>query len=104
VLIDDGIMKEMGPTNPNTISDGLDKTIAFVESRMEASIPWMEPVDLSVSEFLAYNFQTQMSDHTGGTHVATADGSIFFITNSIDKETLAGLLTGSGGESVDFYW
>jgi prepilin-type N-terminal cleavage/methylation domain-containing protein/prepilin-type processing-associated H-X9-DG protein len=38
------------------------------------------------------------SDHTGGVNVAFADGSARFLSESIDQDTLNGLLTRSGGE------
>lgn len=104
VMSGSGVMNGARQTKPEEITDGLNKTILVVEGPPGKAVPWIEPNDLVMSEFFDFDWETEMSHHIGGTHIALADASIFFITNSIDKETLASMLTASGGEQVDFGW
>ncbi len=47
------------------------------------------------------NLVTPSSHHVGGIHVAMADGSVQFITESIDRELYWALGSNSGGETVE---
>lgn len=104
VIFDDGIMTGPSQTKPEQMTDGLDNTILIVEGPPGKSISWIEPNDLSFREFLEFEWGSKMSHHVGGTHVTMADGKTFFITSSIDKQTLRAMLTASGGEPVDLGW
>jgi prepilin-type N-terminal cleavage/methylation domain-containing protein/prepilin-type processing-associated H-X9-DG protein len=46
-------------------------------------------------------FETFRSDHPGGAHFALADGSVHFVFDSVDRETLEALATREGREPVD---
>lgn len=104
VIFDGGIMTGPSQTKPEQMTDGLDNTILIVEGPPGKSISWIEPNDLSLREFLEFEWGSKMSHHVGGTHVTMADGKTFFITSSIDKQTLRAMLTASGGEPVDLGW
>ncbi|QEG40465.1 DUF1559 family PulG-like putative transporter [Roseimaritima ulvae] len=104
VLSINGVMKGVDATTPEEVVDGLDSTIAFVEGQSSKAVAWIEPNDLSLSEFLDFDWETEMSHHIGGTHVAMCDGSIMFITDSITQEMLRSLFSASGGEPVDLGW
>jgi prepilin-type processing-associated H-X9-DG protein len=51
-----------------------------------------------ISRMCAYG-----SQHVGGANFALADGSVRFIGENIDMNTLRGLSTRSGGEALDEY-
>lgn len=104
VIFDSGIMAGPSQTKPEQITDGLDNTILIVEGPPGKSISWIEPNDLSFREFLTFDWESKTSHHVGGTHVAMADGKIFFITISIEKQKLLSMLTASGGEPVELGW
>lgn len=40
------------------------------------------------------------SFHTGGAHVLLCDGSVQFLSTSLDREIFAGLVTKAGGEVI----
>ena len=44
--------------------------------------------------------RTFRSDHPGGVNFCMVDGSVHFVRDSIDKDTLVGLVTRNGGEVV----
>jgi len=88
------------------IMDGTSNTIIVVEVT-GAAIPWMEPRDLTIDEITAGiddPFVTGIcSDHPGGAAVLFADGSVRFLSDSIDPQVLKGLLTRDGQEIVGEY-
>ncbi len=85
------------------ITDGTSNTIAVIEIG-GSGIHWMEPRDLTVEEVITHITDPGASPfkptHPFGVNVAMADGSVSFIPNSIDPNTLRALLTRSGGEIV----
>ena len=96
------------PTGPDTvfpgaegtkfaaITDGTVNTIMLVEARR--AIPWTKPEDISIDvkgplpEFGGYN--------VGGFSAAFGDGSVRFLSFSINKELLRALFTKAGGEVI----
>jgi prepilin-type processing-associated H-X9-DG protein len=77
------------------IRDGTSNTIMIVEVT-GSGIHWMEPRDLSVEEI-----QRGINDgsgkwissrHPGGANVAMCDGSVRFLSQTIDRETLRRLI------------
>lgn len=78
------------------ITDGTSNTIAVVENKR--GVPWTKPEDVP------YDVDEQVPKlggfHSGGFHAALCDGSVRFISESIDKEILRALITRSGGEPV----
>ncbi|EMI53018.1 protein containing DUF1559 [Rhodopirellula sallentina SM41] len=104
VIVGDGIMTGDVGTKAERVVDGMDNTIVVVEGPPEKATSWAEPLDLTADEFLAFDSETELSHHVGGTHAAMADGSIIFFTRSTDKKLLSAMLTASGGEPVDTGW
>jgi prepilin-type N-terminal cleavage/methylation domain-containing protein/prepilin-type processing-associated H-X9-DG protein len=58
-------------------------------------------VDWSRGLYIQYAAYTSRSYHTGGVNALFMDGSVKFITNSIDQTTWRALGTRNGGEVVD---
>ena len=85
------------------IMDGTSNTIMVVEVT-GAGIHWMEPRDLTIDEIMAGINDPSgsgiCSDHPGGAIVLLADGSVRFLSDSIDMELLKSLLTRDEGEIV----
>jgi len=85
------------------ISDGTSNTIMLVEAA-GSGINWMEPTDLDVQKLaLGINNpsgQGIRSYHPGGANVAMCDGSVRFISATINPQTLKALITKAGGEPV----
>jgi prepilin-type processing-associated H-X9-DG protein len=85
------------------VVDGLSNTIAVVEV-VGQEVHWASPEDLDYDSLvMALNTQQigQMgSRHPGGIQVAFADGSVRFLSNTIDSEVLRALLTPAGDEQV----
>jgi hypothetical protein len=85
------------PTAIRNITDGTSKTIAIVEAKR--SIPWTKPEDIKFDPDeplpeLGGFFE-------GGYNTAFFDGSVHFIPEDVDEETLRGLLSSRGGEILD---
>ena len=83
------------------ISDGTSNTLLVVEVP-GVSINWTDPTDVSKAELLRA-IRNAKTNHPGGFNVALADGSVRFISTSIDPRTLEALLTRDGGEQVQAY-
>ncbi len=85
------------------ITDGTSNTIMAIEVA-DSGIPWMEPRDMTVDEAVAYISNPSGTGrrhvHPGGVNVAMADGSVHFISSTIDPQTLRAMMTRDGGEVV----
>jgi hypothetical protein len=85
------------------IKDGTSSTLLVVEVH-NAGIHWMEPRDLHLGQMpLAINpprGQGISSEHPSGVQAAFADGRVQFLLNTTPPDTLRGLLTIDGGETV----
>lgn len=103
-------------TGPNTIggegegtvmreiTDGTSNTFMIVEIRGANAPAWTEPVDLTLEELKrGINSQGESglgSFHPGGMNAALCDGSVHFLSESIDPGTLENLATINDGNPV----
>ena len=89
-------------TKISDISDGLSNTILVVERMFP--ICWMDPTHEITFDDACRGINAGVfcpgSAHPGGCNMALADGSVRYISEPIEPETLKGLLTKAGGESV----
>jgi prepilin-type processing-associated H-X9-DG protein len=86
------------------VRDGLSNTIAVVEVS-GLGIQWGEPKDLTVEEFLnlvGSSGTQKAGNHPGGFNVAMADGSVRFISNTTDRETIRRMLLRDDGMAAPF--
>jgi prepilin-type processing-associated H-X9-DG protein len=64
---------------------------------------WMEPVDIDASK-MQYALNSGPTEpgsfHPGGLNVSMADGSVRFLSDTIDKQVLQALITIDGAEPV----
>jgi prepilin-type processing-associated H-X9-DG protein len=85
------------------ITDGTVNTILVVEV-VGTGIQWMEPKDLSIEELAARlndgSAKCISSRHPGGANVAMADGSVRFLSNATDAQTLRRLVLRNDGQAV----
>ena len=85
------------------ITDGTANTILAIEVG-GSGIPWMEPRDVTVEEAFTFFTNPEASQftqfHPGGANVLMADGSVRFISESIDPGMLRALLTRNDGQAV----
>jgi hypothetical protein len=78
------------------ITDGLSNTILVVEARRE--VPWTRPDDIPYD---ANGPLPRLGGlHPGGYDAAFADGSVKFLKDSINSNTLRALISGAGGEVI----
>jgi prepilin-type processing-associated H-X9-DG protein len=105
-------------TGPNTIfdgskacgirdiTDGTSNTILVVEVTGQG-VHWAEPVDLDARQLqIGINAGTGneiSSKHPGGANVAFADGSVQFIRQGINPQTLQNLINRHDGKAIDPY-
>ncbi len=99
VVVDDpkGIFSGANPSTLPSITDGMTNTLVCVEVDMSRAVGWMEPKDTDINQLM--NNLATPSTHSGGFHVAFADGAVQFISSSIGAN-LNALVTKSGGEIV----
>jgi hypothetical protein len=80
------------------ITDGTSNTILVVEAQSSAAVVWTKPDDLAV------DMQVPVKGLTGqpvqGFLAAFCDGSVRFIANSVEPETLRRLLQMNDGQPV----
>lgn len=82
------------------VLDGTSNTIGIVEVNGDAAVPWTKPVDYIVNEM---NPNAELGGiRSSGFFVGVMDGSVRFLDNDIDPETLYQLFTPSGGEIIDW--
>lgn len=78
------------------ITDGTSNTILFIESA--DTVPWAKPGDLPFDPKKPVKLNPA-SD--AGTNAALCDGSVRFLSRSIDEKLLKALITRNGNEVVD---
>jgi hypothetical protein len=80
------------------ISDGTSKTIMLVEADADRAVIWTKPDDF---KFDAANPAAGLGGiRPGGWLAGFADGSVQFIAQSVDNETVKSLFTRAGGEVI----
>jgi hypothetical protein len=91
------------PARFQDITDGTSNTLLSVEAA-GSGIHWMEPRDLDVEQLrLQINGPAGFgirSHHPGGVEAAMCDGSVHFLSNSLDPKMLERLITIADGEPV----
>ncbi|MBN9122758.1 MAG: DUF1559 domain-containing protein [Planctomycetes bacterium] len=100
-----GFMGYDRSTSVATIKDGTSETIALMETRFGLG-PWarrgastlrgFDPADVPL-----YGDQRPFGGHPGGMNAAMADGSVRFISSSIEPGKLAAAITIAGGEPAN---
>ena len=87
------------------IRDGTSNTIMFVESN--TPVTWLAPIDLRYDDLsLEVNSSEENqlgSPHPAGMLTTVCDGSVRYVPDSTNKESIKALLTRSGGEPVPPY-
>jgi prepilin-type processing-associated H-X9-DG protein len=85
------------------ITDGTSNTIMLVEVA-NSNTPWAEPKDLKFEDidFTINGAHRQGigSDHPIGANVAMCDGSVQFLSSTINPQLIKAMLTIDGGEQV----
>lgn len=90
------------PTEPrqfSEITDGTANTLMVIEVPQDRAVHWMSPQDADFMMVMSLRSSGKLA-HTGGTQVALADGSVRFLSDNIDPQTLLALFTVAGGETV----
>ncbi len=81
------------------IRDGSSNTVAVVEASDDKAVPWAKPVDFE------YDPDDPMAGlggvRPGGFIAAFCDGSVQFISDSMDEQVLKALFTRNGGEVIN---
>jgi hypothetical protein len=91
------------PVGMKDIPDGTSNTILVGEAS-EALIPWMKPDDVDVKLHPTIGDKLGLSSHhVGGIHVLLADGSVRFLSQNINIQTLEALFTRDGNETISGY-
>jgi hypothetical protein len=80
------------------VRDGTSNTVMIVEASDEAAVIWTKPDDFTPDT--ANPLQGLVGLRPGGFQAALADGSVRFLPDTIEADTLRALLTKSGGEPV----
>lgn len=83
------------------IEDGASQTVLFGSAAGEF-LPWGHPQNWRGSDHVPNEDPRGFgSGFYGGCHIAMADGSVIFVTESIDPELWQSLFTPNGGETID---
>jgi prepilin-type processing-associated H-X9-DG protein len=88
------------PVTFRDITDGASNTLMIVEAD-GAGIPWMKPDDVDITKHPTLGDRDGFSSsHTGGVQGLMCDGSVRFFSQNISLQTLKGLFTRNGGETL----
>jgi prepilin-type N-terminal cleavage/methylation domain-containing protein/prepilin-type processing-associated H-X9-DG protein len=102
--VGNGFMGYDRPTSLAMIKDGASNTIALMETRSGLG-PWARGGSSTLRGFdpgvSLHGDNPPFGGHTGGMHAAMADGSVRFLSSSIDPKKLAAAITIAGGEPAD---
>ena len=92
------------PVKIGQITDGTSTTLLIVERKNP--VCWMDPTsELTLDEILTQGGPNKGSgglgsNHTGGVNMALCDGSVMFVSNTVDLETLKNLCLRDSGQAV----
>ncbi|MEZ6042497.1 MAG: DUF1559 domain-containing protein [Planctomycetaceae bacterium] len=87
------------PRQLTECQDGTPNTIAVAEFPNNQSVPWMAPQDAGIATFIGLNDESETA-HTGGFQVLILDGSVHYVSNTLDVETRKALATIAGAEKM----
>ena len=93
------IFGDQVPVTFGSITDGTSNTIMCVEADREAAIEWTKPDDLPFDMDGVVSGVGNL--RPGGFNVALCDGSVFFMSRTIDQKTLKHFIHRSDGNIVD---
>ncbi len=92
------LQPKKGTTFP-TITDGTSNTIAVVEANADRAVIWTKPDDWSPNE--KEPLAGLLGFRAGGFLALFADGSVRFLSQSVNPNTFKAMLTRNGGEVIN---
>lgn len=78
------------------VRDGLSNTVMVFENSSANAQPWMSPNDMDMQTFL----KPGKTDHSGGSNCVLGDGSVSFLSDSLDQSVRQALVTRNGSEQI----
>ena len=90
------------PTKPRAISeitDGTSNTLMVIEVPVKQAVPWMSPQDADEQAVLRISEHDEVA-HTGGVQAALADGSVRFLSATMNPETRRAVISINGEEVI----
>ncbi len=97
-----GIMSGPTPTRYREVLDGLANTLVVIEADSANAVHWMSPDDVGMQQFLNRGGGRNDGGHLGGSHVMMADGTVVFMTDSVDSNLAQALVTKDKKDAVNF--
>ena len=82
------------------ITDGLNNTASVCDVHFENAVHWMSPYDLSIESILDRDLVPQ-SNHSEYLGFGFCDGSVRWVSLSLERNEIRALLTIAGGEEVN---
>src|SRR5262249_17290045 len=92
-----GPLPANGTVRMTEITDGTSTTILLAEATGRPGVAWSSPL---IPANLRHVFPGSGGPHRNGTPACMADGSVHFLSSSIDLRILGRLATRAGGEPV----
>ena len=92
------VLAQKRGTRMQEILDGTSNTIMVVQASDAEAVIWTKPDDLESDE--QNPFEGLLGLHRGGFQALFCDGSVQFIAQSVDSETLKAMFTKAGGEVI----
>jgi prepilin-type processing-associated H-X9-DG protein len=97
VPVGDGVGLGSKGIKLNQIIDGTSNTLAVVDVNAELGVPWTKPDDFDINQIDPFDlFRLQ------GSNVGFFDGSVRFLSSSIDLELLEAMMSYGGGETIPY--
>ena len=96
-----GIMSGSQATPFRKVLDGLSNTIMIVEGESGLAVPWMQPQDIDLDQFLNAGTAKNFGGHERGGHVIMGDGAVVFIDDSMNPELREAMISKDGREVID---
>jgi prepilin-type processing-associated H-X9-DG protein len=87
------------PRQFSEITDDKGLTLMVIEVGSTQSVPWMSPYDAPEQTVLSLGSSDSLP-HAGGTQAAFADGSVRFLSNETQPETLHALISINGNDDA----
>lgn len=102
IVTESSCLRLRGVLSKGEFTDDPKTTALLIEVADGLAVPWMSPFDATDEMMQAFRPDAKET-HAGGRHIALADGSVRWLSQSMAPKILRALCTVNGGETIEAF-